>query len=61
MSAAQSTPIARALISASDKTGLVELGRCLADHGVEMLSTGGSAKTLRESGLAVVEVVPAAR
>ncbi len=56
MSAAHSTPIARALISVSDKTGLAELGRCLADHRVEMLSTGGSAKTLRENGLPVVEV-----
>jgi phosphoribosylaminoimidazolecarboxamide formyltransferase/IMP cyclohydrolase len=46
----------RALISVSDKTGLVELGRHLARHGVELISTGGSAAMLRDAGLAVVEV-----
>ncbi|UNC14734.1 bifunctional phosphoribosylaminoimidazolecarboxamide formyltransferase/IMP cyclohydrolase [Acidiphilium multivorum] len=48
--------IQRALISVSDKTGLVELGRALAAAGVEILSTGGSARALREAGIAVVEV-----
>src|SRR5487761_1794113 len=48
--------IERALISVSDKTGLVELGRALAGKGVEILSTGGSARTLREAGVRVVEV-----
>ena len=48
--------IERALISVSDKQGLVELGKALAKHGVEILSTGGSAKTLRQAGLEVVEV-----
>src|SRR5215813_11286630 len=48
--------IERALISVSDKQGLVELGRALARHGVEILSTGGSAKALRDAGLKVVEV-----
>ncbi len=48
--------IQRALISVSDKEGLVELGRALAAHGVEILSTGGSAKSLRDAGLKVVEV-----
>src|SRR5258708_32779729 len=48
--------IERALISVSDKEGLVELGRALAAHGIEILSTGGSAKTLREAGLQVIEV-----
>ncbi|WP_218822785.1 bifunctional phosphoribosylaminoimidazolecarboxamide formyltransferase/IMP cyclohydrolase [Tistlia consotensis] len=48
--------IERALLSVSDKTGLVELARRLAAAGVELLSTGGSARTLREAGLAVVEV-----
>ena len=48
--------IRRALISVSDKRGLVELGRALADRGVEILSTGGSARMLRESGVPVVEV-----
>ena len=38
--------VRRALLSVSDKTGLVELGRCLARHEVEILSTGGSAKAL---------------
>jgi phosphoribosylaminoimidazolecarboxamide formyltransferase/IMP cyclohydrolase len=48
--------IERALISVSDKEGLVELGKALAAHGVEILSTGGSAKALRDAGLQVVEV-----
>jgi phosphoribosylaminoimidazolecarboxamide formyltransferase/IMP cyclohydrolase len=48
--------IERALISVSDKEGLVELGTALAAHGIEILSTGGSAKALREAGLKVVEV-----
>jgi phosphoribosylaminoimidazolecarboxamide formyltransferase / IMP cyclohydrolase len=49
-------PIRRALISVSDKTGLVALAKALADRGVEILSTGGSAKKLQESGVPVVEV-----
>jgi phosphoribosylaminoimidazolecarboxamide formyltransferase/IMP cyclohydrolase len=48
--------IARALLSVSDKTGLVELGQALARHGVELVSTGGTAKALREAGLAVRDV-----
>ncbi|SKA06675.1 phosphoribosylaminoimidazolecarboxamide formyltransferase / IMP cyclohydrolase [Enhydrobacter aerosaccus] len=48
--------IERALISVSDKAGLVELGKALAGHGVELLSTGGSAKALRDAGLKVIEV-----
>src|SRR5476649_1488236 len=48
--------IERALISVSDKEGLIELGKALAGHGVEILSTGGSAKTLRDAGLKVIEV-----
>ncbi len=51
-----SNAIKRALISVSDKTGLVDLGKYLADHGVEILSTGGSAKMLAEAGVAVKEV-----
>ncbi|HLB06255.1 MAG TPA: bifunctional phosphoribosylaminoimidazolecarboxamide formyltransferase/IMP cyclohydrolase [Alphaproteobacteria bacterium] len=46
----------RALISVSDKSGLVELGQALAARGVEILSTGGSARALREAGLAVLDV-----
>ena len=49
-------PIRRALLSVSDKTGLIDLGRALADQGVELLSTGGSAKALREAGLEVRDV-----
>ncbi len=49
-------PIRRALISVSDKSGLVEFGQFLAEKGVEILSTGGSAKALREAGVAVTEV-----
>ena len=48
--------IKRALVSVSDKTGLVELGRALAGHDVEILSTGGSAKMLADAGVAVREV-----
>jgi phosphoribosylaminoimidazolecarboxamide formyltransferase/IMP cyclohydrolase len=49
-------PIRRALISVSDKTGLLDLGRFLADRGVEILSTGGTAKALRAARLAVKDV-----
>ena len=48
--------ITRALLSVSDKTGLAELGRALAGHGVELVSTGGTAKALREAGLEVRDV-----
>jgi phosphoribosylaminoimidazolecarboxamide formyltransferase/IMP cyclohydrolase len=48
--------IARALLSVSDKTGLAELGRALAARGVELVSTGGTAKALREAGLDVRDV-----
>lgn len=49
-------PIRRALLSVSDKTGLVEFGRFLREYGVELLSTGGTAKALRDAGLPVIEV-----
>ncbi|MDE8346392.1 MAG: bifunctional phosphoribosylaminoimidazolecarboxamide formyltransferase/IMP cyclohydrolase [Acidocella sp.] len=49
-------PIRRALISVSDKTGMVPFARALAGQGVEILSTGGSAQALREAGVAVTEV-----
>lgn len=49
-------PLRRALLSVSDKTGLVEFAQALAAHGVELLSTGGTAAVLREAGLAVVDV-----
>ena len=48
--------IQRALISVSDKTGLVPFAQILAQAGVEMISTGGTAKTLREAGLAVKDI-----
>src|SRR6185369_7104483 len=48
--------IRRALISVSDKTGLLDLARALARHGVEIISTGGSAKALLDAGLKVTEV-----
>ena len=49
-------PIARALISVSDKTGVVELARFLQQCGVEILSTGGTAKALREAGIKLRDV-----
>jgi phosphoribosylaminoimidazolecarboxamide formyltransferase/IMP cyclohydrolase len=49
-------PIRRALISVSDKSGLVAFAQALAQRGVEILSTGGSATVLREAGVVVVEV-----
>ncbi len=48
--------VARALISVSDKTGLVEFAQTLASFGVEILSTGGTAKAIAEAGIAVTEV-----
>ncbi|MEO9215629.1 MAG: bifunctional phosphoribosylaminoimidazolecarboxamide formyltransferase/IMP cyclohydrolase [Rhodanobacter sp.] len=56
MSSPQLVPIRRALLSVSDKTGLIDLGRRLAAAKVELLSTGGSAKALREAGIAVTDV-----
>ena len=50
------TEIRRALLSVSDKTGLVDLARGLADLGVELLSTGGTARALTSAGLTVREV-----
>ncbi|MBX3560833.1 MAG: bifunctional phosphoribosylaminoimidazolecarboxamide formyltransferase/IMP cyclohydrolase [Sphingomonas sp.] len=48
--------VTRALLSVSDKTGLVELGQALVRHNVELVSTGGTAKALRDAGLAVKDV-----
>ena len=50
------TPIRCALVSVSDKSGIAELGASLARHGVKILSTGGTAKALRDSGIDVIEV-----
>jgi len=49
-------PVRRALLSVSDKTGLLELARVLAAHGVELLSTGGTAKAMKDAGLTVTDV-----
>ena len=49
-------PIGRALISVSDKTGLLDLARQLAAEGVELISTGGTAGLLRGAGMAVRDV-----
>jgi phosphoribosylaminoimidazolecarboxamide formyltransferase / IMP cyclohydrolase len=48
--------IRRALLSVSDKSGLVDLARALAGHGVELVSTGGTARAIREAGLEVKDV-----
>ncbi|AUH33471.1 bifunctional phosphoribosylaminoimidazolecarboxamide formyltransferase/IMP cyclohydrolase [Paracoccus tegillarcae] len=49
-------PMRRALISVSDKTGLIDFARKLESRGIEILSTGGSARAMREAGLTVVDV-----
>src|SRR5450432_4101861 len=48
--------IQRALLSVTDKTGLVDFARQLAGMGVELISTGGTAKLLRDSGIAVKDI-----
>src|SRR3977135_214941 len=48
--------VTRALLSVSDKPGLIEFARALAGHGVELVSTGGTAKALAAAGLAVRDV-----
>ena len=49
-------PVKRALLSVFDKTGMIELAKSLADMGVELLSTGGSAKAIKDAGIAVKDV-----
>jgi phosphoribosylaminoimidazolecarboxamide formyltransferase/IMP cyclohydrolase len=56
MSEARLRPIRRALLSVSDKTGLVPFAAALAARGVELVSTGGTAKALADAGIAVVAV-----
>ncbi|NJR79658.1 bifunctional phosphoribosylaminoimidazolecarboxamide formyltransferase/IMP cyclohydrolase [Sphingomonas corticis] len=51
-----SIPIRRALLSVSDKTGVVDLARALSEKGVELVSTGGTARALRDAGLAVQDI-----
>ncbi|HTV04254.1 MAG TPA: bifunctional phosphoribosylaminoimidazolecarboxamide formyltransferase/IMP cyclohydrolase [Acidobacteriaceae bacterium] len=48
--------VRRALLSVTDKSGLVAFAQQLANHGVELVSTGGTAKTLREAGLTIVDI-----
>ncbi len=48
--------IKRALISVSDKSGIVDFAKALAQHGIEVISTGGTAKTLAQNGLTVISV-----
>ncbi|MBI5937632.1 MAG: bifunctional phosphoribosylaminoimidazolecarboxamide formyltransferase/IMP cyclohydrolase [Betaproteobacteria bacterium] len=48
--------IKRALLSVSDKTGLIDFARALHEQGVDLLSTGGTAKSIREAGIPVIEV-----
>jgi phosphoribosylaminoimidazolecarboxamide formyltransferase/IMP cyclohydrolase len=48
--------VQRALLSVSDKTGLVDFAKTLASHGVELISTGGTCKALREAGLSVKDI-----
>ena len=52
----QAKQIRRALLSVTDKTGLVEFARALVGYGVELVSTGGTARTLREAGLALKDI-----
>jgi phosphoribosylaminoimidazolecarboxamide formyltransferase / IMP cyclohydrolase len=49
-------PIKRALISVSDKTGLIDLAKALSENGVEIVSTGSTAKTIADAGIKVTEV-----
>src|ERR1700753_295161 len=48
--------VTRALLSVSDKTGLIEFARALSEHGVHLISTGGTAKAIAAAGLKVKEV-----
>ncbi|MBN8713379.1 MAG: bifunctional phosphoribosylaminoimidazolecarboxamide formyltransferase/IMP cyclohydrolase [Xanthomonadales bacterium] len=56
MSSPSTVPVRRALLSVSDKRGLVDLGQRLAARGVELLSTGGTARVLRAAGIAVIDI-----
>ena len=56
MSTEARRPIRRALISVFDKTGIVDLARTLAEHDVEIVSTGSTGATIREAGIPVTEV-----
>jgi phosphoribosylaminoimidazolecarboxamide formyltransferase / IMP cyclohydrolase len=49
-------PIRRALLSVTDKTGLIDFAKALSAHGVELISTGGTARALREAGLTIKDI-----
>src|ERR1700760_3309419 len=48
--------VTRALLSVSDKSGLIDFARALAKHNIELISTGGTAKAIADAGLAVMDV-----
>ncbi|MES2464488.1 MAG: bifunctional phosphoribosylaminoimidazolecarboxamide formyltransferase/IMP cyclohydrolase, partial [Armatimonadota bacterium] len=52
----EETPVRRALVSVSDKTGIVEFARALVARGVEIVSTGGTAKSLADAGIPVIGI-----
>lgn len=52
----ENVTIKRALVSVSDKTGLVELAQALKQHGVEIISTGGTAKALEQAGIGITPI-----
>src|SRR5436305_12803881 len=56
MSSDARAPIRRAILSVTDKTGLVDFAQKLAGMGVELISTGGTAKMLRDSGISVKDI-----
>ncbi len=61
MTATTSAPVRRALLSVSDKTGLIDFARSLTERGIELVSTGGSARAIREAGLEVRDVADLTR
>lgn len=56
MTAATWTPVRRALLSVSDKSGIAEFAKALTEQGIELLSTGGTYKLLNDQGIAVTEI-----
>ena len=56
MAEARFAPVRRALISVSDKTGVVEFAKALTELGIDILSTGGTCRLLASEGVPVIEV-----
>ena len=56
MTATAWTPVRRALLSVSDKSGITEFAKALTEQGIELLSTGGTYKLLNDQGIAVTEI-----